>query len=542
MNKKSRLSRRLRNAFPDWSDTFLDDQSNGAQLFGIFGNMFDNLYKEVQDAFPNFFLHTTRPEDLGLSYKAQLPQSFTFQMKDSNDDQDLEFETPTVSGLSGSTYYAVTECEDNDIRNFWRNAIPTRISLTETISNPYYSIISNTANNSPFIPAVTGTVAIPNNIYVRISGMTECIGVRYEDKYPYQGIIQIHGKDQYGMEVTEELYPIQNEELTSLYQYSFISGVSTWNLNTASETYVNVMSHRFQDGPYKDNYRLDHGDFSKETIDLYWGIVSGTTYSKLTAYQPTFQNTIDRIQGFSDMDELDAAQMSSISGEVFHAVDIAIQPGTDFIWAVSNQRIYQFDKNNWPSFTPPKKITEDPAVKVVTSSDVVFSDETVDIQAYWKIPTKGIKYYELYIYNEAGTKYSISSGSLIPYSQTLTYGEPINRVLLSYNNVSFITEGLYTIVAETTFVDNTVEYDKRIVYAHPKLNASKQFDFSDLNITNPIVGVDIDYQNKLWVIDSQNNQYNINFHYDNMIIDYEEKTIYLRENYSKIIVDYPEEG
>ena len=112
----------------------------------------------------------------------------------------------------------------------------------------------------------------------------------------------------------------------------------------------------------------------------------------------------------------------------------------------------------------------------------------------------------------------------------------LTEVDVSSTNDDKTNRGLYTFTLEVNYGDQTTSIDKRIVYVVHK-HPLREFSFLQNGLINPIKGVDLDADGKLWVLAENGARHHIEFIYDNMIIDYVNKIIYLRDEYESIKVD-----
>ena len=549
-NRKGRLTQRLANTYPDWTDIRSDEQSTGFQLLNAIGTALDDLSKRLFDSLDGFQLVTTPPSDLGLSYKARLPKSFSFTKTD-NDDTESNYIAPTVSGLYDSTYYQVSLVTDNNVANFWRDAYPSRLSVSDTITDPTLvdtTIVDDVVFNSPFVPDITsGVIGIPNQIIITTSGGTNYIQKDGRNVFQY-GSVRITGSSRNGLDdVEEEITFFYDKKEKTNNVFSSISGVKAYNIYP-SGTSVKVTSMDFNNGPYRTAYDIN---YSKDgfNIPTYFDISSGfnSQFSLLDYKVPVHSDSDIRLAGFSSVYADFQQRLVDTDGFDISAVDMVIQPNSDFLWVVTNEKLLCYTSElPYLDTTSLKGRAADPDCRIVTTpSDYIASGDTATVQFYWKSPGKGLERHRVLVTHEDGTKYAVVDGALEEYDSSTDYwiyGEPHNRWLRQPFVGTLPKQGLFTFSIESRFADESTEIEKRIIISDKTISPLAEYTLSDIDITNFITGIDIDVDNNIWLKDCYNNLIKLQRHYDKMIIDYEEKIIYLRENYDEVIINYnPEE-
>ena len=116
-----------------------------------------------------------------------------------------------------------------------------------------------------------------------------------------------------------------------------------------------------------------------------------------------------------------------------------------------------------------------------------------------------------------------------PFDSSL--GE-INKQRLEY---TLSQRGTYLITLEVDYTDDTSEKDILPVQAHYQEALARIALPATLQ---GATGIAFDADQKLWLLKtgSAPAAYRIHLAYDNMMIDFERKTIYFRENYSSVTV------
>jgi len=173
------------------------------------------------------------------------------------------------------------------------------------------------------------------------------------------------------------------------------------------------------------------------------------------------------------------------------------------------------------------------------SSYWVIVGEEVEINYIWRRPTQSFVRHRAWVTKPDGTKRSLEEGMEVPYHTDNTswiFGEPHGRAIRPSEVFTLDQRGDYVFSLECFYGDDTSSVDKRIVstlYKTPEAS----FSLWDLGFRVPIVGIDIDSEYKIWLLDSNNFKHEITPHYDKMIIDFKRKRIYFRERYDQIKVE-----
>jgi hypothetical protein len=108
------------------------------------------------------------------------------------------------------------------------------------------------------------------------------------------------------------------------------------------------------------------------------------------------------------------------------------------------------------------------------------------------------------------------------------------RVIIDDITVTPAIRGEWLFVVESEFVDGTIHTDKVIARVQYK-NPETTIDISDV-ITAPIVGLDFDADQQLWVLTDDDFYHRLKFHKDIALVDYDNKIIYLHEDYRDLKV------
>ena len=540
MPKKALSTQSIVNAFPDWADIRMNEQSLGYQFVnhGI-GNNLDYLLKQLQKIKANYYLPTADISDIDVYYRFDLPDSYVFTKED-NDDTELLFTLPTVSGLLNNVLYPVSGVDKNNIENFWYNATPNRISLGTTASGGFL-VASGFMFQSPLRSLLTTQeIDVPGRLMVTVSG-----GILYfgEDNngYTYRTVVRIEGEDRAGGLIKEELYPVYDEVLMTQHEYKSVSGVYGYGSN---DIHIKVHSASFNQPDLPAVYPgIKETDFA-EDMPMFWAVGSGNAQASGHLLQIKKYDADDiqfRLNGYSGKHAFMEYELLTTAGDApVLANDVSPEPFSDNVWVVDSGTLYVYDADMYyPSTDMFEKRTYDAAATLIMDCPWLTLGHSVQIDYFWRRPTQGMTAHRVWVEKPDGTKKSIENGSEVTYYTDATswvVGQPRFRKLRPTDVFTLDQRGDYIYSLETTYVDGTRSLDQKIVSVLSK-TAKAQFGLASIIGThNQIIGLHIDSEYKIWVLDSAGKKYEVIPHYDNMLVDFSKKRIYLRENYDQVRV------
>jgi hypothetical protein len=535
MPKKAHSTQKIVNAFPPWSNIRVDEQSLGFQFANVVGGFLDDLRKQNVDIGSNYYLPTSIVSDIDVYYRAQLPRTFEFTVDD--DDSELLFTAPTVSGFVDDVAYAVSLTEDNNVENFWYTAIPDRIGAGSTASGAYL-VASGYAFQSPLSPLIAGEFDVPNHLWVTISGGTSYIG--FENNMARRGLVHITGTTRAGDNTTEELIFLHDDILRTVREFKEVEQVDVFGIDDSQEAFVSVAAANFLAKDYKSAYTLDV-TLDKEESPSFWGIGPGAFAGQYVLnYIKYDTGALDlRMDGFITKNTILQVELLDSNGDNIVPRDLTIEPYSDRIWIVDTDTLYVYSADlPYPATTSLVNKNYDASAVIEPSNYYIVASGQVQLDYVWRRPTTGLVQHRVWVEKPDGNKYSIESGAEITYHTDNTswdFGEPTSRLLRPSDRFTLIQRGNYIYNLETNYTDGTTSIDQRIVsvvYKEPEA----QYSLTPIVGSNTITGVDFDSECKLWVLDTNGLRYEVNRHYDIMLADITKKILYFREPYDQVRV------
>lgn len=520
--KKGFYTQRLVNTFPLNSDIRNDEQSLGQQVFNPIGYEFDKQFQYINNKINNTNLLFASSRDIGLYYSFNLPQSFSFNFTTDS------FISPTVSGLFDNVFYAVELAEDNLLENFWEGATPSRLTIEEVVSGIQGdTLLSICSGNDSTI--IVSELPFVNRLCLAASGIAEAIQtIGGKSSVPS---VKITGLDRNQTVISEEVNFLYDSTKQSVFEYSTISGIELTGCGKVDT--INIYSNRFaanQLDPYIRDYRDTSFYPSTEGRTLFWNLETPNVIS-LSSYDVS--DPFIRMDGQSSRSAI--SSFLAIRDEIpLDLIDLTVDKYTSSILAVSSGQLHVFSADiELPDYSTLSGKRYDSAAVIEPSSYWITSGEDIGIDYIWRRPTIGIIQHRSSVEKPDGNKFSLEDGVEVAYHTDTTswiVGEPTDKMLRPPEVYTIDQLGQYVYTLETMFTDNTIHVDKRIVmssYIEPTISFDLSFS---------AIGIDMDSEGCIWILDNNWSKRRIQLHYDTMLIDISKKTLYFREEYEEIRV------
>ena len=548
MAKKGYSTQGLVNTYPLWSRARTDEQSAAFQMLNSVGAHLDELREQITRADDNLYLTTSVVSDPDVYYRFRLPRSYSFSVDE--DPTEFLFAAPTVSGLVDTTYYGVTLAPDNNIDGFWYEAVPTRVSLGTTYAGSVndHLVASGLVMTSPLRPLIpSGVILVPNHLHVTVSGATSCID--YVDGLASLGTVQIHGTTRAGLDVVEDLIFLHDDTLTTIHDYSEVSGVYIYGIKNADEARVSVASVRVGSRAMGEEMRQPTAFDLAYTLDgtdmpLFWTIDAGPSGVQgqhcLELHKYDTDDAELRLDGWAQRSEMMRFELLDTNGRQINPTDLAVQRRTRNIWVTDSGTLYLYDAEvPYPDMSSLLGKDYDAPATIQPESYYVVSGENLDLDFVWNRPTVGMVRHRTWVEHPNGDLFSLEAGSEVTYhtgDSSWVFGEPVRRMIKPTESSTIHQRGNYIYSMETVYTDGSTYTDRRVVSVLFKQPLA-EFPLADvIGVDNDIIGVDVDSEGKLWVVSSDGDRYQIDLHYDIMLVDIDKKILYFREEYDEVRV------
>lgn len=550
-NKLAPITQRLLNSYPMWSTIRNDEQANGASYLNVIGLALQDLQEQLINQEKNYTLPFANTNDIDTIYKFFLPKTFQFAITN-EDTTNPVYSPPTVVGTIGSTPYTLALSDNNDIKSFWYTSVPTRLTTTsypvtnvvnDQNATPMYGCLASiTQDQSPF--TINLTLDNPMRLWVQAVGGQKYIAIGTDGIVRRASII-ITGITRAGVEATETVSFINDDMIPTMKDWSYISKLEVYDCNPTT-TNIRLFAHRFKRNqtpllqPPKAFYQLYSSPETKQQMDTFWelGINTATNATlKLQTYQ--VDDIRDRMNGFVDLDTMRSFELhNSVDTALTSMNDLCVEPFSDRLWMVDNKHLYLYD-GDWtlPNMQQLTKKETAPLAIMEMSAYHITPGDSVSIEYLHRRQITDPTFHRVWVQYPDGSLHTALNGSFSAYTTAMLNNFPGDRMLRHKEIYTLPTPGDYIFSMEVHYSNGDKEIDQRIVSVDTKVPL-KEFDFTAVTAGN-LVGVDFDSDGKMWILVDTTGTFTkllVNFAYDTMMVDYQNKIIYLKEQYDQIRV------
>jgi len=527
---KRRSVQELVNYYPTYSRIRNNDQSIGFQFFNALSLPIDKMDKYLERMKWNQYLSTVNLDEIDLVYKVQLPTSFTFSTNTSDPLNPIEI-APTVVGTSSSVEYSVSLADNNDLEDLWYNAIPTRTTLSDTVSNKTDKLLSQFVDDFPYSGLLAHHLG-GGHLWVEVSSGTQYVSVN-DDSEVDRGQVVLTGTTRKGTEETETLTYAWDEKRQTLKEWEEITRVDIYNMESGVQ--VDILSGDTNAGPYWSFYNLRWSE-NDNKVDEFWdlgGFARGSTLDRIGYISDEWQNLLF---GFSDKAPENRWELLDSSESNVSAADIAVQPFTDRCWVIDHSAklyCYSMEETTVSGVDFVRERTNGPEVKIELGEDYVLFGEDISITPTQTRLLKKIDKYRLSYETPDGVKYGLSNGVAVSVTSDFwNYPTSYSRQLEEERLIVASERGEYKFTLEAVYSDGVVQYDKVIVPVQYKLPLTT-IDLSSDMPGETMSGLDFSSDQQLW-IKTSTSFHKFDLHTDLMIVDYKDKIVYFREDYDSV--------
>ncbi len=534
--RKSKVVQELVNIYPPWSKVRSDDQSIGFQILNAASQSIERMDKQLDDQENNNFLTTANVNEIDLLHRVDLPANFEFA-QDTTDPTNPTPINPMVSGLViddlMSGYVPVTVAELNDVETFWYTSVPNRMNLSIPVSGVSHILYTGTSNEDfPY----------SGELLHHLEGGTIWIetesGTQYIKQNDLGGLdrasIVLTGTTRKGTEETETFIFPWDQKQKSKKEWKAIERVDLYNIEDGVR--VQLRSADFNNQPHLEHYNLKYSN-NRNKIDEFYGLSSDGHYLDRIGYISDEWQQI--MLGFSDTEikerwELLDSNMNTVSG-----VDMALEPYSNRAWVTTSSGIihcYDTDEFMISGVNYLDDRTPGAEVQMEFSERRLVLGEEIRFTPSIARPLQEVTKYRVWYKTPSGAKFGLKDGNPVAFSSNFwAYPENMNDRALEPEIVLVASErGEYVFCLESTMVDETTWIDKQIVMVQFKqplksINVASQ-------LAQPIQGIDFDSDQQMY-LKTALYYYPVKLSTDVMIIDYDNKVIYLHEEYDSIKVD-----
>lgn len=532
--KKSVVTQELANNFASWSKIRQDDQSLGYRILNVFGNSMEYMQKELFRMGANTFLPTANVSEIDQLYRVVLPRDFEFEV-DNQDPSDECPIAPTVLGLQNAVWYSVEQADQNDIKSFWYDTVPDRVSVDTTIDSTAgfgdYTLINDTADNFPKTGSFLHHLQDGGKLVVETTGGTQYL--QLDKQTVRRARILLEGVTRKGTKEQEILVFPWDMKQTTTKEWKEITTVRTLDMEDAVT--ITIRTADFVHGPFLSPYNFRFSE-QRNKIDEFWDVGTVGSVGTLDWIEYNSDEWQQLVLGFSDKGVRESWELLDSGNTNIIGNDLVLEPFSDRAWVIDDTKLYLFDTNQ-------TVISNVVALKDRTQGtnlafdlefpSVVLNEEIVFIPIHAR-PLKEIQAYRVWYQTPSGSKFHYdATGTPQAFDQSFYIKDafPLKRTVDSIKKVTATERGEYVIGFDAIYIDQEEDHERVVVPVQSK-QAEAEFDLS--SIGSNLVGIDFDTDHNLWVLDANGDYHNIVRHYDKMLVDFSNKVIYFREQYESV--------
>lgn len=562
MSHYSWLTQRIINRVPLWSDARSLPFSVAQQLINPMASEIEDLYKYVSDGNRNKFLTTANLDLMDVIYTVRLPNDFEFGTYGENLQSPLYVAPQVYTEIDGLTIWIEPT---TTIEDFWYDALPTRAvhGSSERIV-PVREVLEETVLED-LSSATLNAIALPTRLVVTVADCETFVDLSRRTDASF---LMLTGVTERGLTETELLLIPYNGVFLTKKIWKSLTSVEYYGLQPEDTGNIQIDCFAFNKGREVDKYQL-YVTSTTEKL-LYHRFTTHDFAEGTYAIHQQMTVTADTLGDlYNGVDTLESVREIELlyNGENLVLHDMAIQPFTGRIFALSDDAIYIFDQyGNLPDCRGLGAKTPGASMVINVDKYDYLRGETATITPYWRKPSKRVYRNRWSIQKPDGTVSYIdidgtegSDGSTAwIHNQTyadLVFG-PFESDSGNIDKQSFTytlsQRGTYLVILETVFTDNSVEKDIIPLHVHYKEALKK------LRLPPQLVGGDgiaFDADQKLWILRraGEGNYYDLSYEYslqyevtgcawevrlatDTMMVDFENKILYLHEDYDSVIV------
>jgi len=556
---RSWLTQRIANRIPDWADGRQYKHSFFQQMLNPSASMLEELFKYAADGVRNSYLATANLDILDILYTVQLPSNFEF-VRDPNSFESETYVAPVVLAKENGTDIVVEMTESNTIEDFYYNSVPTRV-LDDNNTIAFASVMAETSieniDNDSYtledMPIDINGNTFCNRLVVVISGCEDFVNINRRTRSSF---LVLTGITSTGREDTERIYINYNGTFITKKIWKQITDVSQFGLTPSTGTiYIGAFPY-FEDRDV-DKYMLDVDIFTEK---LLYHSIDDKSYGTVHQYKTVVANKIDNL--YAGQDTLYAIKEIELGYEtsdgVFTNVSLwgyAIQPFTGRLFGVDDTHLYIWDQfDSYPDYTGMSEKSDGPDMIIASNYVDYVRNDVITFEPFWRRQVKRIYRNRWHVTKPDGTTTyldidgnEISSGDAA-WIGNRTYTELVFGPFPSSSGLdtdyvdkqrfdyTLSQRGTYKFKLEVDYVDGTTEVDILPVQVHYKVALARlELPTSLQNYPDTLF---FDSEQKLWLVDYFTYAHKLRLATDNMLIDFDNKIVYLHENYDEVTV-YP---
>jgi hypothetical protein len=522
----------------------------------------EDLYQYASDGNRNRFLTTANLDLLDVAYVLRLPNDFEFGTYGANLLNPAYVAPQVKTTIDGLDVWieATTTIED-----FWYNALPTRALHGATERRVLVRSVLEETTLENLSGTTLDAITHPTRLVITITGCETFVDLSRRTEHSF---LMLTGITERGLEETELVIIPYNGVFLTKKIWKSLTSVEAYGLQPRDTGTVLIDFFAFNKGREVDKYQIYVTPFAEKLMYHKLGSYDFAegTYSTHQQMTVTADNLGDLYSGVDILEVVREVELL-YNGENLVLHDMAVQPFTGRIFALSDDAIYIFDQYaNLPDNRGLGAKTPGASMVIDTDKYDYIRGESATLRPVWRKPSERIYRNRWSVQKPDGTVAYIdiegveSSDAAGAWISNQTYTElvfgPFESDGGDIDKQSFVytlsQRGTYLFILETQYTNNIIEKDIVSLHVHykeadRKLGLPPQLQGGD--------GIAFDADQKLWILrnvgegayydlpyaygleyDAIGCAYEVRLATDNMMVDFENKIIYLHEDYDSVQV------
>lgn len=529
VTRKSRITQEIRNGLPSWTKTRADDQSVGSSFINSLALGMEDLDTEIFRGLKNQFLTTAFVGEIDNLYTVSLPNYFSFTPT-TEDTLQEGISDITVSGLDG-IWYELEEIKTGTTRDFWYEALPTRLELIETYSVESLLIASGLSNTLT-LDIIASGLLLDNRVTVIADG--ESLLEIEENGDLKKGKVKLTGETWKETAEQEDVNFLFSESKKSFKAWNTIDLIEP--IDFPEESLIHVYSHAFNQDYYLDSFdSISQFEESRENMPFFWTLdVTASGFSTLTMQKYSTGKALDLIKTKPEIVDYKSWALLDTLGNPVLILDIKPLPYLQQIVGVSSDTLYIWDSfEEIPNLKEHQGSTGSALIDLSFLQDFCLPGGDVEVNLLFVRPTKTIIKHKLSIEYPDGSVYWIAVDGTLSGTEAWIVNTISEKIVRPSFLVATDDPGQYIFRFSAMYLDGTTETVIKSILA---LSKTPLVELDISNISTDIIGIDIDHVNRWLLLTGSNEVKHILPHYDVYLKDVEGKQLIFREAYTNIKV------
>lgn len=529
----------MANKLPDWAKGRFDKYSNFQQLLNPIGEMLEQTQDLVNKVYQGSLIQTSNLKELSCLYKYEIDKNYEFQSF-FNQDGSTFFVQPNISGTQGITRFDLFTTEENNLKALYSGAIPTRINTDQVFISDNVIFPETTITSLPV--ELNKKLERDGSFVLYCSNVPTTINKTNNNSFILLKA-QIKGVSLFNKKIEEEILIYNEKFLFTRKMWKKIDSIQFFNVN-AENMKFKILHFPDSSKLSPDTKRMILPDGSSDLI--VWSLENRNGQSILQKRKTMGRNGSEVLKNAGKTEVFSEMGMFDINGLTpLELTDIAVDYNSNFIYGVTDEYLYLFDKRE-PYPETLKRIPGDNGsadLMLVLDTDSLYLDEDgqkeVGIGCLHVSPGRKVIKYRIKITKPDDTvEFLMKNGSVTTDANLSSIF--INQTSFMLDSISnrYMANmpGEYLLELETMYEGGVVSKDYSFFYIQKNTAIAKYKLERILNSSVP-VSIIKDHDQEIKIYTNGNMLHTIIFHRDGILIDYINKILYSAEEYASIDVE-----